>query len=499
MSRKTSSAAIAIAGVAVIAALGGGYWLGRSQIVPLPSSAGGEHSAAAGHSSGEPEARSGQAHPHPQGETKSKTVLYYKDPMGKADFSPEPKKDATGMDYLPVYAEEEAAAAPAAVALPAPVQGKGKILFYRNPMGLPDTSPVPKKDPMGMDYVPVFEGDDDGGPIVKISVDKVQKLGVRTAAVERRQLTHTVRAVGTVQVDERLLRLVTPKFEGYVEALHVNTTGQLVRRGEPLMEIYSPDLVLAQEEYLAAAKSLESLDADASTEARASARLLVDGALQRLRNWDIPSGELARLKGRGIVSRTLALPSPADGVVLEKNVISGQRFMPGEVLYRIADLSNVWLIGEVYEQELSYIRVGQTARVTFNGMPGETFTGKLTFIYPTLSAETRTVKVRIELPNPGLRLKPALYGSVDIATAAADHAALAVPDSALLDSGTRKVVLVERGEGRYEPREVTTGARADGYVEIVDGLAAGETVVTSANFLIDAESNLRAALQSFHH
>ena len=366
-------------------------------------------------------------------------------------------------------------------------------------MGLPDTSPVPKKDPMGMDYVPVYEGDDDGGPTVKISVDKVQKLGVKTAPAEMRHLTHTVRAVGTVQVDERLLRLVTPKFEGYVEVLHVNTTGQSVRQGEPLMDIYSPDLVLAQEEYLAASKNLQTLDGAASGEARESARALVDGSLQRLRNWDIPAGELAKLKGRGVVSRTLALPSPANGVVLDKNVTSGQRFMPGEVLYRIADLSNVWLIGEVYEQELPYVRVGQTAKVTFNAMPGETFTGKLTFIYPTLSAETRTAKVRIELANPDMRLKPALYGSVDIATSAADHDALAVPDSALLDSGSRKVVLVERGEGRYEPREVTTGARADGYVEILDGLSAGETVVTSANFLIDAESNLRAALQSFHH
>lgn len=487
MSRGLSSTAIAVAAVAI--AISGGYWLGRSSVTtpssvsPLPSGRGAARDQA------------------PQGAPAGKAVLYYQDPSGKPDFSPDPRKDASGRDYVPVYAEQQAAAAPAPTPAPspAPPQGKGKILFYRNPMGLPDTSPVPKKDPMGMDYVAVYEGDDDGGAGVRISADKVQKLGVKTASAEMRQLTHTVRAVGTVQVDERLQRLVTPKFEGYVETLHVNTTGQAVRRGDPLMDIYSPDLVLAQEEYLAALHALQTLDEAAGAEARNAARTLVEGALQRLRNWDIPAGELARLKERGVVSRTLALPSPVSGVVLEKNVIGGQRFIPGEVLYRIADLSDVWLIGEVYEQELPYVRVGQTAKVTFNAMPGETFAGRLTFIYPTLSAETRTVKVRIELPNPGLRLKPALYGSVDIATAAADHTALAVPDSAVLDSGTRKVVLVQRGEGRYEPREVRTGAHADGYVEIVEGLSAGETVVTSANFLIDAESNLRAALQSFQH
>ena len=183
--------------------------------------------------------------------------------------------------------------------------------------------------------------------------------------------------------------------------------------------------------------------------------------------------------------------------MLDKNVIRGQRFMPGDVLYRIADLANVWVIAEVFEQELAYVHPGQDAAVTFNALPGLTFSGKVTFIYPTLSAETRTARLRIELPNPDRRLKPALYGTVNIAATAQDRDVLAVPDSALLNSGTRKVVLVEKGEGRYEPREVKTGARADGYVEILDGLAAGENVVVTATFLIDAESNLRAALQSF--
>lgn len=493
MNRGLSPSTLVIGVVIVGAALGGGYWLGQSSRSPVQGAALVPPAEHTGHAAQTTTTAASPAVPS----TTARAVIYYKSPTGKADFSPEPKKDAEGRDYVPVYADEEmqAQATPAA---PAP-QGRGKILFYRNPMGLPDTSPVPKKDPMGMDYVPVYEGDDAGGDTVKISVDKVQKLGVKTATAEIRHMTHTVRAVGTIQVDERLQRLVAPKFEGYVEVLRVDTTGQPVRKGEPLMDIYSPDLVLAQEEYLAAWKGLQSLDNMASPEARGAAQRLVDGALQRLKNWDIPAGELAKLKNGGIVSRTLALPSPANGVVLEKNVIGGQRFMPGEMLYKIADLSSVWLIGEIYEQELPYVHVGQEAKVTFNAMPGETFDGKLTFIYPTLTAETRTAKVRIEMPNPQMRLKPSLYGSVDIAGSASDHDALTVLDSALLDSGTRKVVLVEKGEGRYEPREVKTGARADGYVEILDGLSAGENVVVSANFLIDAESNLRAALQSFHH
>jgi Cu(I)/Ag(I) efflux system membrane fusion protein len=431
----------------------------------------------------------------------ARTVIYYKDPSGKAEFSPEPKKDGAGRDFVPVYADEEAATAsppPEPLpAVPAP-QGKGKILYYRNPMGLPDTSPGPKKDPMGMDYVPVYEGDDSGST-VKVSLDKVQKLGVRTEVASLRKLVHTVRAVGTVQVDERRMALVAPKFEGYVETLHVDTTGQAVRQGEPLMEIYSPDLVLAQQEYLAAWKGLQSLGPDASAEARDSARMLAEGALQRLRNWDISDAQVQKLKRAGTTTRTLTFASPASGVILDKNVIRGQRFMPGDVLYRIADLSNVWVIADVFEQELPYVHLGQEASVTFNALPGQSFSGKVTFVYPTLSAETRTAKLRIELPNPERSLKPALYGTVNIAAKAQDHDVLAVPDSALLDSGTRKVVLVEKGEGRYEPREVKTGARADGYVEILDGLSPGESIVVTATFLIDAESNLRAALQSFQN
>ncbi len=478
-----------VASAAVIAALGGSFWLGRQsappQTAPVSAPAADAH---AGHGTSAPDAA---AHAAAQ-VAAERAILYYQAPDGSADYSPVPKKDAQGRDYTPVYADPEPAPAPA------PKPKSGKILYYRNPMGLPDTSPVPKKDPMGMDYVPVYEGDEEGGSTLKVSIDKVQKLGVRTEPAVLRQLTRPIRAVGTVQVDERQLHVVSPKFEGYIERLNVNQTGQKVARGQSLMEIYSPDLVLAQQEYMVALQGARALE-NASPEARDSARSLAEGALSRLRNWDIGSGAIERLRKGGQPSRTLSLASPVSGVVLEKKAIQGMRFMPGEPLFQIADLSNVWVIADVFEQDLAQVDVGQKAEVSFNALPGMTFTGKVTFVYPTVTAETRTAKVRIELPNHEGHLRPSLYGTVQLAAPVAKGPVVAVPDSAVLDTGARQAVLVERGEGLYEPREVKAGSRADGYVEIMDGLKEGEKVVVRANFLIDAESNLKAALQGFHN
>ncbi len=478
------------AGAAVIAALGGGYWLGRQSLPPPVADAPAASDAHAGHG----DSLTGHdvaAHAAAQ----ERQILYYQHPDGEADYSAVPKKDGQGRDFTPVYADPEPAPAPRTAAQPA---GQGRILYYRNPMGLPDTSPVPKKDNMGMDYIPVYEGEDEGGGTLKVSLDKVQKLGVRTEPAVRRTLTRLIRAVGTVQVDERKLYVVAPKFEGYIERLNVNQTGQTVKRGQSLMEIYSPDLVLAQQEYLVALQSARSLE-NASPEARESVRSLAEGALVRLRNWDIGTGQIERLRGGGQPSRTLSLASPVSGVVLEKRAVQGMRFMPGEMFYQIADLSNVWVVADVFEQDLAQVDVGQSAEVTFNALPGMTFTGKVTFVYPTVTPETRTAKVRIELPNHEGHLRPSLYGTVQLAAPAARGPVVAVPDSAVLDTGTRQAVLVERGEGLYEPRAVKVGTRADGYVEVLDGVKEGEKVVVRANFLIDAESNLRAALQGFHN
>jgi membrane fusion protein, copper/silver efflux system len=367
-----------------------------------------------------------------------------------------------------------------------------RILYYRNPMGLNDTSPVPKKDAMGMDYIPVYDGDVPEGPQVKISLNRLQTLGVKTEAAASRSMSRTIRAVGTIEASERGLYTVSPKFEGWITTLYVNTTGATVKRGQPLLAVYSPELVTAQEEYRVAVQTLQAMH-DASPEARANMQSLVEGGLQRLRNWDIADVDLADLRAGKDARRSLLLRSPADGVVIEKAARAGMRFMPGEPLFQIADLANVWIVANVFEQDLGLVHAGQMATVSLAAYPGREFTGKVTFVYPTVQPETRTARIRIELPNEAGVLKPDLYGTVKI-EAGETVAAVSIPESAVLDSGTRRVVLIDRGGGAFEPREVELGARGDGYVEVVKGLSDGDKVVVDGNFLIDAESNLKAAL-----
>ncbi len=375
-----------------------------------------------------------------------------------------------------------------------------KIRFYRNPMGLPDTSPVPKKDPMGMDYVPVYEGEEPESETpagtVKIRLDKVQLLGVRSEPAEPRELHRMVHAVGTIQANERLLYKVAPRFEGWIEKLYVNTTGQPVARGQPLMEVYSPDLVAAQEEYLIALRGAQDLK-DSGLEAQAVMQRLADGVLRRLRNWEISEQEIQALQQEGKPRRLLTYRSAANGVVLQKPSVQGMRFMPGEVLFEIADLSSVWMLADVSEQDVGLVHLGQEAKLRIVAYPEKTFSGKVVFLYPTIDTETRTAKVRIELANTGGLLKPAMFANVELVSGHARGKVLAVPESAVLDSGARQVVLVRRGEGLFEPRTVKLGMRGDGYIEVMEGLQAGEQVVVRANFLIDAESNLKAALETF--
>jgi Cu(I)/Ag(I) efflux system membrane fusion protein len=386
--------------------------------------------------------------------------------------------------------------APAAVANEA--KSERKVLYYRNPMGLPDISPVPKKDPMGMDYVAVYDGEEPPAKAgtVKISLDKVQLLGVRTEAAAERELLRAVQAVGTIQANERLLYKVTPRFEGWIEKLHVNTTGQAVARGQPLMEVYSPELVTAQDEYLIALRAIEDTRAS-SPEAQAVMRRLAEGVMRRMRNWGISETELQRLRREGKARQLLTYRSPVAGVVLQKPSTQGMRFMPGEVLFEVADLSSIWMLAEVFEQDLRFVRVGQDVKVHIASYPERPLAGKVVFVYPTLDPATRTARVRVELPNPDGLLKPAMYGNVEFAAGHPRGKALAVPNSAVLDSGTRQVVLVRRDEGMFEPRTVKLGMRAEGYTEVIEGLQDGDEVVVRANFLIDAESNLRAALESF--
>jgi Cu(I)/Ag(I) efflux system membrane fusion protein len=417
-------------------------------------------------------------------------ILYYRDPTGAPYWSAEPKKDAHGRDYLPVYKDEEISFEPGKKKPAATAGGPRKILYYRNPMGLPDTSPVPKKDWMGMDYIPVYEGEEqDDGKTVKVSLDKVQRSGVRTEAVEARVIVRPVRAVGTVRYDERRLSVVTMRSEGYVEDLFVNTTGHFVREGEPLFRVYSKEIQLAQIDLAIATGAQSRMTGGLGAQT-------VEGAMQRLRNLAVPESRIQEVRSKGINPRTLDWPAPTTGTVIEKKIINGQRVMPGEELYRIADLSHLWVIADVAEADLSAIKVGTRATVMVRAYMAHPIEGEVTFVYPELKAETRTARVRIEVPNPDGRLKVDMYADVLSQTGQTEPVA-AVPTSAVIDSGTRQVVLVAKGEGRFEPRPVKLGVRGDGYVEVLEGVSRGEEVVTSATFLIDAESNLRAALQAF--
>jgi RND family efflux transporter MFP subunit len=373
-----------------------------------------------------------------------------------------------------------------------------KLLYYRNPMGLADTSPTPKKDPMGMDYTPVYEGEDDdhGAPAsanqIRIGTEKVQKLGVRTEAAAKRLLGKTVRASGRIEPDERRIAAISPRFEGFVEQLHVNVTGQPVAKGQPLFEVYSPELVSAQREYLIAMQGIAAMK-DAGVEAQNSMQQLAQSSLARLRNWEFSAEQVNALVQTGQANRTITFRSPVTGVVTEKKALQGMRFMPGEMLYQVTDLSSVWVIADVFEQDIGLVRLGAKANVKIGAYPNQAFEGRITYVYPTLKAETRTVPVRVELANPRHLLKPAMFAQVELQVGA-KAAVLAVPDSAVIDSGTRRIVLVQVAEGRFEPREVELGARAENYIEIIKGVRDGEQVVVAANFLIDAESNLKAAV-----
>ncbi len=371
---------------------------------------------------------------------------------------------------------------------PASTPGARQILYYRNPMGQPDTSPVPKKDSMGMDYIPVYADEADDSGVVQVSPGRRQLLGVRTEPVRRETLDRRIQAAGRIEADERRVHEVSARFPGYIERLDVNTTGQGVRRGQVLFSAYSPEVATARREYAIALRGVERLQgADAAT--REGMQALVESSRARLRNWHV--SEAADASGRSLVLR-----APADGIVTEKNALPGMRFAAGEVLYRITNLDQVWLIAEVQERDLGLLAEGATASVTLDAWPARHFQGRVGYIYPNLDPATRTVPARIELDNVEGLLKPGLYARVEIDAIDATPR-LTVASAALMDGGTRRIVLVDMGDGRFEPRPVQVGQGDGERVEILDGLHEGENVVVSANFLIDADSRLKTALHAF--
>ena len=328
-------------------------------------------------------------------------------------------------------------------------------------------------------------------PAIEITPEKQQLIGVKIDTVSVRPLSKVIRTVGRIEYDERSLRTVNTKVEGWIEKLYIDYTGRYVRQGEPMAELYSPELLATQEEYLNILKWRKERGNDAATGSMLSrdTEALVEAAKKRLQRFDISEAQIRELEQTGKARRTLTIYSPANGYVVQKMALQGMRVMPGEKLFDVADLSTVWVIADVYEYELSSIRVGETASISMSYIPGKEFISKIDYVYPTLSGETRTARVRFSIPNPDDRLKPQMYSTVEIKINLGSK--LAIPDDAVIDTGARQIVYVDKGEGYFEPREVMLGLRAEGYREVLMGLKAGEKVAASAAFLVDSEAQLK--------
>jgi Cu(I)/Ag(I) efflux system membrane fusion protein len=405
-------------------------------------------------------------------------VIYYRDPDGKPFYAAEPKQTADGRAYLPVKADDEVSFEPATQAA---ASGTKRVLYYRNPMGLPDVSNTPKKDSMGMDYIAVYEGETDDSAVT-LTPGKLQRIGVTTDPVLPRILSEPVRAPGTIQLDERRISVITLRTEAFVESVSNVTTGSEVTKGQPLLHLYSPAIASAAAEYVALLRASRTSE-------------VPSGTRQRLLNFGVSEDFIAGLERDKTVPLTFTWTAPRSGIVLERNVTEGQRVAPGEVLFRIADHSVVWALVDVAERDLASVAAGQPVQLRVRSFPDKSFGGKVALVYPHLNPATRTVRVRVELPNSDYVLRPDMYAESVIDTNDGEPV-LAVPESAVIDSGDRQVVLVDKGGGRFEPRHVRLGKHGQGYVEVKEGVVEGDTVVTSANFLIDAESNLKGALKA---
>ena len=375
-----------------------------------------------------------------------------------------------------------------------PTKGPRRILFYRNGMGLPDTSPVPKKDSMGMDYVPVYSDQVSATPgTFRLTTEKIQRAGVRTELVKRIALTNTVRATGTIAADESKQAVLTTKFDGFVEKLFVSTTGALVHKGQAVASVWlqtpdvvtrmGPDVVTRQIDYIVALQDKN--------------QAAMDQAVRNLRNYGIPDSAIAEIRRSGRATRSITLSAPLNGTVLEKAVVEGMHFNAGDALFKTADLSTVWVLAQVSERDLAGLRLGQTAKISFRDAPDLSSLGKISFISPVINPDTRTAQVRIAVNNAGGLLRIGQYADVSIEAPVSDRPVLAIPGSAVIDDGSRQIAFVALPGGVFQPRALVLGARAGGYDEVRSGLSEGDRIVTSGNFLIDAESNLQTALQTF--
>jgi Cu(I)/Ag(I) efflux system membrane fusion protein len=462
-----------VAAAALVVAAAAGYWGGHVGLIHAPSLKA---------------QMAGMAQP-------TGPVIYYKDPDGRPFYSLTPKNADDGKPYVAVLASEEQSLGPKPVA---EAQAGKKILHYRNPMGLPDISPVPKKDSMGMDYIPVFEGEQDDGNTVKVSAGRLQRSGVKTELIGKQPISQIIKAPGVIAFDETKLSVVAMRFDGFINKVMPVTSGTHVRKGDPLMSVFGQDLLNASVQIIVEEvtgwKGPETQQAGPPV-ARRDPRSRVVGARRRLENLQVPAEVIEEIKQTRRVPDAIKWTAPQDGTITDRNAVDGQAFKSGEVLFRLADHSVMWVMADIAEGDVGAVRPGQPVTVRTKAYPGRVFRGKVGVVYPHLMKETRTARVRIVLPNPDLALLPDMYADVEIATGS-DEGVVAVPVSSVIDSGSRQVVIVDLGNGRFQTHDVKLGRRGADYVEVLEGIQDGDSVVVDGNFLIDAESNLNTALKA---
>jgi len=427
-------------------------------------------------------------------------VLYWYDAMSPEHHYNKPGKAPDGMDLVPMYADQVTPPAQNASGVTAS-KSERKILYWYDPMHPQYKSDKPGKAPdCGMELVPKYANDQPSSMApgsVMISAGKQQLIGVRTAEVKRETLVRDVHTTGQIIADETKIAHVHVKINGFIEKVFVDHIGQLVQKGQPLFTLYSPDLVATQEEYLIAKRGEKTLGSSPFTEVAQGSVSLVRSTRERLRLWDISDEQIKKLDESGEVSRTLTFYSPITGFVMDRKAFPQTSVTPDTELYTVSDFSTIWVNADIFEYEVPFVKLGQHAEIRLGYYPGKEWSGRVSFIYPTVDPMTRTVKVRLEFPNPDFQLKPQMFTDVELKISYGNQ--IVIPQEAVLDSGKEQTVFVAHEGGYFEPRKIATGAKLEGKVVVLSGLEAGETIVTSGNFLIDSESRLKSATGSMQH
>jgi len=474
--RKAIATIAVLAGVVLVAAIHGPGWVRSFREQPAPAG--------------------------PGSATGERKVLYWYDAMHPEHHYDKPGKAPDGMDLQPQYAEE-VPAAQAAIGSAQPAAGQRKVLFWFDPMHPAYKSDKPGIAPdCGMQLVPKYADEETNlakmpAGTVMIALDKQQLIGVRTGKVAKQTLERTIRTTAQLTADETKIAHVHVKVNGWIDKIYVDYVGQLVEKGQPLFTLYSPDLVATQQEYLIAKRGQATLGDSPFKDVSAGSNSLLEASRDRLKLWDISEDQLKRLDETGEVVKNLTFYSPITGFVTDRKAFPQTAVTPETELYTVSDLSTIWAVADVYEYEVPFVRVGQDVELALSYYAGRKWHGRISYVYPNVDPQTRTVKVRIELPNPGFELKPQMFANVQLAINYGTK--VVVPSQAVLDSGTEQIVFVAHDEGMFEPRKITVGAQVDDQTIVLSGLKEGEEIVVSGNFLIDSESRLKNAMGGMKH